>query len=47
MKFGIGILYEKLRKGDIYENRFVDSHIVTKGVSEFLLLFSMALGGFS
>ena len=46
MKFGIGILYEKLRKDDICENLFVDSHIVTKGVSEFLLLLSIALGGF-
>jgi hypothetical protein len=46
MKFGIGILYEKLRKGDLRENRFVDSHAVTKGVSEFLLLLFMARGRF-
>jgi hypothetical protein len=46
MKFDIGILYEKLREGDLRENRFVDSHTLTKGVSEFLLLLSMALGRF-
>lgn len=46
MKFGIEILYEKFIRGDLRENRLVDSHIVTKGLSGFLLLPSMTLGRF-
>jgi len=33
LEFGIGILYEKLRKDDLRENRFVDRHTLIKGVS--------------
>jgi hypothetical protein len=46
MEFGVEIFYERLSRGDLRENRFGNSHTLTKSVNEFLLLLSIVLGRF-